>query len=80
MSTVIVKNVDKATTFSSFFFLSLPPGPLLYYIPTLNKGDRGYLSKGKTIFLDIKVNCCQVVQPSQLLLCMIVEINGSIVN
>lgn len=63
-----------------FPLLSLPTGPLFSYIPTLSKGDGGYLSKGKTIFLDIKVNCCQFVQPSQLHLSRIVEINGSIVN
>ena len=55
--------------FTSFSFLSLLPGPLFYYIPTLSKvvgrgGGGGYLSKGKTKFLDIKVKCCQVVQPT----------------
>ena len=50
--------------FTSFSLLSLLPGPLFYYIPTLSKVGGGYLSKGKTVFLDIKANCCQVVQPT----------------
>ena len=61
-TTIIVKSVGKVALFTSSFPSSPHPWPnvdqnvnvcegkLFCYIPTLNRGDGGYLAKEKTLF------------------------------